>query len=81
MRKHLHELSDKFGRGTSVIVKNNDINGALRRFKRKVQDARIFQDLKDREYPITKGQARRMAKNRAIQRLKMQKINDGELDF
>ena len=80
MRKHLHELSDKFGRGTNVYVKNNDVNGALRKFKRKVQDARVFQDLKDREHPITKGQARRMAKSRAIQRVRMQKIADGELD-
>lgn len=81
MRKHLHELSDKFGRGTCVIVRNNDVNGALRKFKRKVQDARIFQDLKDREYPVTKGQQRRRDKNRAIQRVKMQKITGGDLDF
>lgn len=81
MRKHFYEMGEKFGRGTTVIVRNNDMNGALRKFKRKVQDARIFQDLKDREYPVTKGQKRRRDLNRAILRHKMQKRSEGELDF
>ena len=81
MRKHSKDLTDRFGHGTQVIVKNNDLNGALRKFKRRVQDARIMQDLKDREYPVTKGQARRRDLNRAIMRQKMQKNLDGELDF
>ena len=81
MRKHSHEMSEKFGRGTHVIVRGTDINGALRKFKRKVQDARIFQDLKDREYPVTKGQKRRRDHNRAILRTKIQKRTDQGLDL
>ena len=77
MRKHTHELSDRFGRGTLVTVRSPaDFNSALRRFKRKVQDARIFQDLKDREFPLTKGQKKRQALHRAIFRHKLQKAEE-----
>jgi len=82
LRKHLHELSERFGRGTLVQIRNpHDFTGAMRRFKRKVQDARIFQDLKDREYPMTTGQTKRRDKNRAIMRLKMQKKSELELEI
>lgn len=44
-------------KGLSVEVRNDDINGALRRFKKKVQDSGILQELREREYyekPTTK---------------------------
>jgi ribosomal protein S21 len=74
-------MSAKFGRGTLVVVRNNDLNGALRKFKRKVQSARIFQDLKDREYPVTKGQKRRRAKASARIRYLIQKRTEEGLDL
>mgnify|MGYP003655769583 CR=1 FL=1 len=35
--------------GCRVEVRNDDINGALRRFKKKVQEAGIIQEVRDRQ--------------------------------
>lgn len=35
--------------GLRVEVRNGDFNGALRRFKRKVQESGILQELRDRQ--------------------------------
>ena len=56
------------GRGSLTLVRGDDVNGALRRVKKKLNDARVFQTLKDHEYPVSKGQARRRAKAQAIKR-------------
>lgn len=36
--------------GTLVIVKNNDVNRALRKLKKKMQQERILQDYRKNEY-------------------------------
>lgn len=36
--------------GLSVEVRNNDVNKALRRFKKKVQEDGILQTLREKEY-------------------------------
>lgn len=44
-------------KGLSVEVRNGDINYALRKFKKKVQESGILQELKEREFyekPTTK---------------------------
>jgi len=59
---------DDFPRGLVVEVRNGDINGALRRFKKKVQDSGLLQELRDREFyekPTTK---RKKAKAQARSR-------------
>lgn len=46
----MRKQSDEVGiRGLYVEVKNNDINWALRKFKKKVQDDGILQEVKERE--------------------------------
>ena len=42
---------DKYtpGDGITVIVRNNDVNAALRKFKKKVQEAGIIQEIKERQ--------------------------------
>jgi len=36
--------------GTTVYVKHDNVDQALRKFKRKVQDSGLLQDLRDREF-------------------------------
>lgn len=58
---------------TTVIVKDGQIEKALRKFKKKVQDSGVLDDLRKHEFyekPTTK---RRMAKNKAIRRQQRQR--------
>lgn len=64
--------------GISVEVRNGDFNGALRRFKKKVQEAGIIQEVRDRqEYvkPSTK-RARAKAAGRARWLKKLAKLKN-----
>jgi small subunit ribosomal protein S21 len=62
--------------GLKVIVHNNDINKALRKFKKKVAEDGILQDLRKREFFESKGTKRRKEKEAAIRRYKRQRIKD-----
>lgn len=59
-------------KGTSVEVRNDDVNGALRRFKKKVQDSGILQELKEREFYEKPTTRRKRAKAAAKSRWKKQ---------
>jgi len=48
--------------GLTVQVRNNDINGALRKFKRKVNDDGILQTLKEKEFYEKPSEKRKKAK-------------------
>jgi len=65
-------------RGNSVEVKNDDVNKALRKFKKKVQDSGLFQDLQRKEYfekPTTKRKRKKAAaKNRWQKKLRDQQL-------
>lgn len=50
-------------RGRTVEVKNDDVNRALRKFKNKVQESGILQDLKDREHYVSKANRERRARS------------------
>jgi ribosomal protein S21 len=65
-------------RGTYVEVKNNDFAKALRKFKKKVADDGILQDIRKKEYFVSKGQQRRLEKLAAIRRY--QKNREKEQD-
>jgi small subunit ribosomal protein S21 len=58
------------GKGLCVEVRNDDVNGALRRFKKKVQDSGLLQDLKEREFYEKPTTRRKRAKASAIARWK-----------
>lgn len=50
----------------SVVVKDGEsLDSALRRFKKKVISEGIMQQLRDREYYVSKSQKRRAAKKAA----------------
>ena len=48
--------------GLTVEVRNNDINGALRRFKRKVQEDGVLQEVRDRQEYVKPSIRRAKAK-------------------
>ena len=45
-----------------VEVRNNNVEGAMRILKKKLQDDGIFNELRNREYFVAKGEKRRRAK-------------------
>ncbi len=71
--------NDKFEkRGLSVEVRNNDINFALRKFKKKVAEDGILQELRNREFyekPTTK-RAKAKKAGRARWLKKLEKMNE-----
>lgn len=48
-RKH-YKGSEEFIPGSKVEVRNNDFNRAFRRFKKKIQDDGILQELRERQH-------------------------------
>lgn len=54
--------------GTKVECRDDNIDKALRRFKKKVQDGGVLMDLREREGYIKPSMKRRMAKNQARRR-------------
>jgi ribosomal protein S21 len=65
MRRQKNDLGME---GVYVEVKNGDFSKALRRFKKKVADDGILQDIRKKEYYVSKGAQRRMDKLAAIRR-------------
>lgn len=69
---------EKSIKGNSVEVKNDDVTKALRKFKKKVQDSGLMQDLQRKEYfekPTTKRKRKRAAaKNRWQKKLQSQQL-------
>ena len=66
-------------KGTGVTVRDNEnINQALRRFKRKVEDAGILDDLRKKEFYEKPTTARKRAKGAAKARWK-KKLRDQQL--
>lgn len=53
---------DKQRQGLTVEVRNNDINWALRKFKKKVQEDGILQEYKEREFYTKPSEKRKRAK-------------------
>ena len=51
--------------GLSVTVFNNNVEEALKRFKRKVKNSDIMQDLRKKEYFVKKSVLKRERKNLA----------------
>lgn len=65
-------------RGLSVTVRNNDVNGALRVLKKKVQADGIMRDLSEREHYTKPSMKRRLDKIQAIRRWKKKQQETAE---
>ena len=46
-------------KGTTVFVKNNDVNKALRKFKKRLQDEGWFNELREREHYSSPSERKR----------------------
>jgi small subunit ribosomal protein S21 len=53
-----------------VTVRNNNVDKAMRVLKNKLQEESFFNELREREYYMTKGEKKRKAKAAAIRRNK-----------
>ena len=53
-----------------IIVRNNNVDKALRVLKNKLQQEGIFNELREREYHMTRGEKKRRSKAAAIRRTK-----------
>ena len=68
--------------GLTVEVRNNNIDGALRILKKKLQREGFYTELREREYHRTKGEKRRLAKAAGRKRyLKDMQKRDEDLGF
>tara|TARA_R110002153_G_scaffold125141_4_gene272003 strand:+ start:2471 stop:2710 length:240 start_codon:yes stop_codon:yes gene_type:complete len=64
--------------GTTVLVRNGDVNGAMRVLKKRLMRDGFFQELRERTYYESRGTKRRKEKAAATRRYKrnMQKRKD-----
>ena len=61
-----------------VEVRNNNVDKAMRILKKKLQDDGFFNELRKREYYMTKSEKRRLAK--AAGKRRVQKENEKKLE-
>lgn len=66
------EYNKKFKGNTVVLKEGENINSALRRFKRKIQDSKILDDLRAKEFYEKPTTARKRAKSAAKARWRKQ---------
>ena len=69
-RKNFRKRPKDDSKGLSVKVWNNNVEGALKVFKRKVKDSNLMLDLKKKAYYDKPSKKRRERKNMAILRNK-----------
>jgi small subunit ribosomal protein S21 len=48
--------------GLVVTVRNDDVNGAIRRFKKKVAESGVIQDFRDKQFYVKPSEKKRKAK-------------------
>ena len=72
MRKRRKEKS----RGLYVEVRNNNIEGALKKFKRKVKESGLMVELRDSQYYEKPSEKRRREKNLSKSRQKYKVIKE-----
>ncbi|MEK9912682.1 MAG: 30S ribosomal protein S21 [Flavobacteriaceae bacterium] len=76
MARFNHKRNDYEKTGMRVEVKNNDVNKALRKLKKKLADDGLMQELRRREFFESKGTKKRKAKEAAIRRYKKQRAKE-----
>lgn len=65
-------MRDKNGipQGIVVEVQNGDVERALRKLKKKIQNEGVFQDLKKKEFYVKPSELRRRARGQALARMR-----------
>lgn len=76
-KKLAHEIE-----GLSVEVRNGDVNSALRKFKKKVQDSGILQEVRERqEYvkpSVRRARAKSAGRARHLKKLQKQQLRTSD---
>ena len=75
-RSNFRKKPKDSSRGLAVKVYNNNVDGALRIFKRKVKDSNLFLDLKKKAYYEKPSKIKREKKNLAILRNKYKNLKE-----
>ena len=78
-RSSYNNTNDKPKAGLTVEVRNGDVTKALRIFKKKVAEAGIIQEVRDRQEFVKPSKKRARAKAAGIARWR-KKVRDGELE-
>lgn len=68
MRNSMRDDYSNIKNGTKVFVKNNDINRAMRKLKKMMQQEKIMQDFKSQEFFEKPSLKKKRAKASAIKR-------------
>lgn len=78
MSRNYNKNQQSHVNGLTVEVKNGDFNKALRIFKKKVQEAGIIQELRERQHYVKPSEVRKKAKaaGRARWLKKQRKLNE-----
>jgi len=81
-RQKKNHQTDNYGQavrvnGLSVSVRDNDINYALRKFKKKVQESGLLQELREREFYTKPSEANKKAKAAARSRWLKKQRSEG----
>ena len=69
-----------FPRGLVVEVQNGDVERALRKLKKKVQNEGIFQELKKRECYVKPSEQKRRARAQSLARIRKKSRMDNEMN-
>ena len=75
-RKHKRPKDDSMG--LSVKVYGDNVEEALRRFKRKVKDSNLLVELKNKQYYVKPSDLKREKKSKAMLREKYKILKDNE---
>ena len=70
MRDFRKKRNNETPQGLTVIVRNGDVNGALRVLKKKLMKDGLFQEIRERSFYESRGTKRRKAKAAATRRYK-----------
>ena len=74
-----HNNNDNRKQGLTIEVRNNDINFALRKFKKKVQESGLLQELRERTHYVKPSEKRAKAKAAGVARWKKKQAKASEL--
>jgi len=76
--RHRPRFDDRPKRGLTVEVRNNDVNKAIRRLKKLMNNEGIIKEVRDRQYYTKPSDKKRFEKNQATRRWqkKQQKLRD-----
>ena len=72
----MRKRREKKSRGLYVEVRNNNIEGALKKFKRMVKDSGMMVELRDRQYYENPSEKRRREKNLSKSRQRYKVIKE-----